>query len=62
MREDPRIATSLAESDRDPESYGALHYHSQVAHQYVGLDGAPRLVHYRLIPADRRPTAVRRRA
>lgn len=48
MARDPGIARALTELIRDPDSYLDVHYHSQVAYRFLGRDGVPRLVRYRL--------------
>ncbi|MGI5227927.1 FAD-dependent oxidoreductase [Actinoallomurus sp. CA-142502] len=59
MADDPGIAQALTELIRDPDSYLDVYYYSQVAYRFIGRDGIPRLVRYRLRSADGGPDGGR---
>ncbi|HEU5315012.1 MAG TPA: AMP-binding protein, partial [Chloroflexota bacterium] len=58
LRRHPSSAGAIRDIIRDPDSFTALDYESQVTHAFVGEDGVERLVRYRLTPLERRPTAT----
>jgi acyl carrier protein len=58
LAEMPVIAESLHELIRDPESFTALDYHSQVAFRFLATDGQEGLVRYRLTGPTERPDSA----
>ena len=55
LRRNPGSAASIQDIIRDPDSFSALDYESQVTYAFVGLDGVRRLVRYRLTALESPP-------